>query len=350
VKILFVDNQDAEFVRLLETPFGVRHRGEIEHVRNPVGICRKVADNPDLRLIILDILWEEAGDGGAIEVGAEVMADLAKCAPDVPVVVYSVIDNEDVLERLVPEMMRLGARDWISKDDSRLLRSHRLERAFQAGRGPAPSARVLGDDEQARHDVHAAILFVDLSGFTALTEQTSAKAAVEVLGQFYELVGAEARSKGGYVDKYIGDAAMVVFGITGVARADDFSHCRSCVDVARGIASKAAEFRIRIVEPLLARHAARLAVEDQRRIGNVRVGMESGVVSVVRFERGSGSEVTVIGTPVNIAARILGLVGNGEVWTGQNLSNQCTQFQLADEREVEYRNLPGKFRMRRVVV
>jgi class 3 adenylate cyclase len=76
--------------------------------------------------------------------------------------------------------------------------------------------------------------------------------------------------------------------------------------------------------------------------------MESGNVEIVRFERGAESEVTFIGTPVNIAARILAKANTSETWVGHNMIATKMVGATEEERPVEYKNLPGDFKMYRI--
>jgi class 3 adenylate cyclase/YHS domain-containing protein/DNA-binding transcriptional MerR regulator len=64
---------------------------------------------------------------------------------------------------------------------------------------------------QVPGEIHATILFVDLSGFTPLTEAMGDAAAADVMEQFSHLVRKAARECHGRVVKQIGDEFMLVF-------------------------------------------------------------------------------------------------------------------------------------------
>ena len=355
-KILFVDNVTAEFERFQErVPFGREHKAETEHLRSPVGLAARVASDPEVRLVILDILWEEGATGeDALELGAHAMRDLAKAGPEVPVVIYSVIQDEASLRRLIPEMMTLGAFDWVSKDDNLVVRSFRFERAYKAGRGwrglQPKSQAVLPADVEQRSDVHVAVMFVDLSGFTALTDQIGASEVVRVLRKYYKLVGECVEEHDGYVDKYIGDAVMVVFGLRDTKVDNSYHHSQRCVAAARSIVAKSQEFRLKTIEPALTKSRTRLTEVEFPKIGQMRVGCESGVVEVIRFPRGNESEITVIGSAVNIAARIMAKSEGDQIWIGHNLKGTGGNFTTVDQKPAEYKNLPGVFQIYQVRV
>src|SRR5262245_65693832 len=59
----------------------------------------------------------------------------------------------------------------------------------------------------------ATIMFVDILGFPALSERAGAEVAYVIVSGCLRLLDEIARRHGGAVDKYLGDAMMVVFGV-----------------------------------------------------------------------------------------------------------------------------------------
>ena len=352
-KILFVDDENKAFERFKKLPFYKNHEGDILHRQSPIGLPSETDKYPDLRLIILDILWGDPGSDNALDLGVDAMKELSKHAPDIPVVIHSIIDNEEILNRLIPEMIRLGAIDWISKLEPRLTRSFRLERIYMQGRDvlKRPASRaILPIEEKSRSLDNAAIMFIDMCGFTALTNEIGNNETLKILVKFYETVGIEITNVGGYIDKYIGDAIMAVFGASAENQdLDLFTHIQHCIKMARLTLAKLNEFRLRHVEPILTRRNLQIKPSQLQEIGLCRVAIESGPVEAVIFERGNESELTFIGRPVNIAARILNEAKPNEIWLGQNAhQNGGKDINISEEREVEYKNFPGTFMMYRV--
>src|SRR5712672_3142081 len=58
-----------------------------------------------------------------------------------------------------------------------------------------------------------AVLFVDIVGFTRMSEHLGPEAVVTMLRQFHERMTAQIFACGGTVEKYIGDAIFAVFGV-----------------------------------------------------------------------------------------------------------------------------------------
>jgi adenylate cyclase len=72
-----------------------------------------------------------------------------------------------------------------------------------------------------------AVMFVDIRGFTRRVETMDPAATGRLLADFRRFVGAAATRYGGVVDKFIGDSAMLVFGLPS-PRLDDARRALSC--------------------------------------------------------------------------------------------------------------------------
>ncbi|MDO7887524.1 adenylate/guanylate cyclase domain-containing protein [Hymenobacter cheonanensis] len=63
----------------------------------------------------------------------------------------------------------------------------------------------------ASETVEATVMFVDICGFTSLSETQSAATVVGLLNKYFDQIVKEIIAHGGYVDKFMGDAVMAVF-------------------------------------------------------------------------------------------------------------------------------------------
>ena len=59
--------------------------------------------------------------------------------------------------------------------------------------------------------VEATVMFIDICGFTAITEQVPANTVVKLLNGLFDKIVKEIIAQGGHVDKFMGDAVMAVF-------------------------------------------------------------------------------------------------------------------------------------------
>jgi len=64
------------------------------------------------------------------------------------------------------------------------------------------------------------VVFIDLSGFTSLSESLGPDRIRELLKGFHAMVDKEAVSSGGMINSYLGDGAMILFGLPQAASDD----------------------------------------------------------------------------------------------------------------------------------
>ena len=75
---------------------------------------------------------------------------------------------------------------------------------------------ILADPEKMwlkGHKNEATILFADIRGFTAYAEDREPEMVVEMLNTYFEIATRGILDYGGYVDKFIGDCVLGVFGV-----------------------------------------------------------------------------------------------------------------------------------------
>lgn len=150
----------------------------------------------------------------------------------------------------------------------------------------------------ARPDFHAgremeiAILFADIRGFTRLSERRLPYDVVFLLNRYFKAMGEAVTDAGGYLDKFIGDGVMALFGIReGVGAVGGDIACRQALDAARRMSQNLAE---------LNRHLAN-DLKTPLRIG---IGIHYGPAIVGDMGFGVNQHLTAIGDSVNTASRL----------------------------------------------
>lgn len=132
-----------------------------------------------------------------------------------------------------------------------------------------------------------AVLFADMRGFTTMSEAMDPVELARFLSDFRSRLARPVIAQGGVVDKYIGDAIMVVFGAP-KPRADDAQRALACAQAMVHAIDAWSEERERQGRPPVA-----IAIGGH--YGNVFAGVLSD---------GRLLEYTVIGDTVNIASRL----------------------------------------------
>jgi adenylate cyclase len=170
------------------------------------------------------------------------------------------------------------------------------ERILQTfGRVVEPSVRdrlLAGDIEPGGEVRTASVLFCDLRGFTALAERASPAELVATLNEFFTVMTTWVYECGGFVDKFIGDALLVVFGL--FSTDGDDAHADS--------AAAAVRCALGMCERLERLNGARAA--SGRPPLAAKIGVHSGQVLAGTIGARDRHQFTVIGDTVNVADRL----------------------------------------------
>ena len=140
--------------------------------------------------------------------------------------------------------------------------------------------------------IEMTVLFADLSSFTELTHDLGPERTHEVVDAFLRMASETLIKHGAFIDKYVGDAVMALFNVP-VRYAD---HGRRAVMAARELQSSIDDLGRRFELPLQA-----------------SVGIASGWARVGRLGSTESKDYTAIGEVVNLAARLQGKAGAGEI-------------------------------------
>jgi class 3 adenylate cyclase len=132
-----------------------------------------------------------------------------------------------------------------------------------------------------------AVLFSDLRGFTTYSETLAPEALVDELNAYLESMVSVIRSEGGVIDKYIGDAIMVVFGIPSPRPGD---------------AERAVRCAWRMDQALVVHNGERA----EKGLPALRHGVGVHYGDVVAGNMGTSERLqyTVVGDTVNLASRL----------------------------------------------
>jgi adenylate cyclase len=133
-----------------------------------------------------------------------------------------------------------------------------------------------------------AVLFSDIRDFTPFAEANLPYDVVHILNRYFLMMGDAVLQNGGYIDKYIGDGMMAVFGLSGGAPRDV---CLAAVRSGLGMLENLAE---------LNRY---LKVHFDTEFGT-RIGIHFGDMVVGQMGHPRKMQFTAIGDSVNLASRI----------------------------------------------
>lgn len=161
------------------------------------------------------------------------------------------------------------------------------------------AAKVLGEIEEVElggEHVNATVLFADIVGFTNISENLSPQEVSDLLNEYYSYFNQCAKFYFGTVDKFIGDAVMLVFGAPN-PDADHQYHALACA--------------------VLMNHLVRRLNQDRREKGlyevNLRIGINSGSMLAGLIGGNDRMQYTVVGDAVNLASRLCSEAGSSQI-------------------------------------
>lgn len=131
------------------------------------------------------------------------------------------------------------------------------------------------------------VIFTDLVGFTAMSEQLPAQETADLLNDHFALVTACIEAQGGIVDKFIGDAVMAVWGAIKRDENHAVNACNAVKAISVAMAADNAR-RLMLGKPVL----------------RMRIGIHSGPVVAGNIGAPGRINYTVVGDTVNTAQRL----------------------------------------------
>lgn len=171
--------------------------------------------------------------------------------------------------------------------------------------------QAAGDGEVRAESKDMAVFYMDIVGFTTLTEKNHPREVVEMLNAFFSLSSHIIKKHSGDIDKFIGDCVMAVF-----------LDSRDAVAAAR-------EFLYEGL-PSLNNKLARASLPQI----NVRVGVNTGELISGAIGSELRKDYTVIGDVVNTAARVQSEAEPGTLYVSESTLSRLasvTDFKFVRE-------------------
>jgi adenylate cyclase len=280
------------------------------HVGISLNFIEELIRRERISVIIISLVIMMVGLGVAVLYGlrfSRPISDLVKATGEIARGNYQYrvpVGRNDELGNLGTAFNRMGLELW---------KSAMTQKSFGKYVGSEVLDMILANPETAwlkgtRNK--ATIVFGDVRGFTGFAADKPPEQVVEVLNIYLEMATRVIIQHGGYIDKFIGDAVLGVFGLP-VFRQDH---------VPRAV--RAAMY--------LQEELRREASNGNPLLACIGVSIHTGDVVAGNVGSQSKMEYTVIGDTVNLAARLNSFAGPGEVVISRQVMEQLGETVQTD--------------------
>jgi predicted ATPase/class 3 adenylate cyclase len=142
---------------------------------------------------------------------------------------------------------------------------------------------------------HVTVLFSDLTGYTAISEKLDPEEVKEITSRIFGEISKIVDKYDGFIEKYAGDAVMVIFGVPKTHEDDPIRAVKVAREIHELIDSISPELESTIGKPI-----------------SMHTGINTGLVVTgeVDMERGTHG---VVGDTINLASRLSNLAKPGEI-------------------------------------
>lgn len=332
-KILVADDEvDLEMLIKQKFRRQIReHKYEFVFALNGNDALEKLKQHPDIVIVLSDINMPELD-------GLSLLTRLTETNPLVKAVMVSAYGDMDNI-RIA---MNRGAFDFITKPvnfqdleltiEKTILHVAQLKQTLQAIK-ENNILRMYVDETvlnfmnrqefettlMANETIKATIVFIDICGFTSITENAPADKVVKLLNKYFDVMVKEIIAQGGNIDKFIGDAIMAVF--------KGEYHLDKAVEASLAVRKQIEEMPHQM--------------EDISFLPQVSIGINCG--EVISGNIGSANlrrlDYTVIGDAVNTAQRLQAVAQAGQILISEgSYENIKESFNCNRVGPVELRN------------
>ena len=177
----------------------------------------------------------------------------------------------------------------------------RVTRTFERYVAPEVVQEILREGTDSLglggKSVEIAVLFVDIRGFTTMSERLKPEAVVNILNQYLTMTSSCVEKNHGTLDKFVGDCTMAFWGAPFTIDDPVYHACKTAMDIVHGAEELSAKLEAETGETL--------------RCG---VGVNYGPAVVGNIGSEKHMDYTAIGDTVNTAARLESNAPGGMVY------------------------------------
>lgn len=155
---------------------------------------------------------------------------------------------------------------------------------------------------------HVTVLFSDMSGYTALSEKLDPEEVKEIMSRVFGEVAQVVAKYEGFIEKFVGDAVMAIFGVPKAHEDDPVRAIRAAREIHDLVEAVSPEVEDRLGRPL-----------------SMHTGINTGLVVTGEVDMEKGTH-GVAGDTINLAARLSNLSKPGEIHVGSDTYSQAQGY------------------------
>ncbi|MBW6521116.1 MAG: adenylate/guanylate cyclase domain-containing response regulator [Desulfoarculaceae bacterium] len=215
----------------------------------------------------------------------------------------------------------------------------RMRTLFEQYMAPEVASILLkqqeGMPELAGEVQEITVLFADIRNFTFLVQHLPLQDSRAFLTEFFDMVADAVSSWHGILDKFIGDAALVIFGAPVSQKTPNLSAVSAAIEIQKGF------------ELLRARWALKSELFVQIGLG---IGISRGEMYLGNVGSGRRLDYTVVGADVNIAQRLASETVAGQILITESVyCDVAGKVSLYEEKTRTLRGLEKKIQLYSIV-
>jgi len=176
---------------------------------------------------------------------------------------------------------------------------HRLEEVAEAGK----SVPAFKGERK-----HVTVLFSDLSGYTTMSERLDPEELKEVMGRIFGEIAQVIDKYEGFIEKFVGDAVMALFGVPKAHEDDPVRAIRAAREIHDLIEAMSPKLEERIGQPL-----------------TMHTGINTGLVVTGEVDLKKGTH-GVSGDTINLASRLSTLARPGSILLTKTTYKRVSQY------------------------
>ena len=183
------------------------------------------------------------------------------------------------------------------------------------GLGAAEDACVMNSERK-----HVTVMFSDMSGYTAMTERLDPEEVKGIMSDIFGKITAIIKGYDGFIERFIGDAVMAVFGVPKAHEDDPIRAIKAAMEIHTAVENFSPQHEAKIGHPL-----------------SMHTGINTGLVVTGEIDIEKGTH-GLTGDAINLASRLESLANSGEIVVGENtfqLSKHNFKFQTMEPVQIK---------------